>query len=185
MGIVTRRYDFSESNSGKDICDRHISPMKSHICQHVNSGHDVENAADMKEALDSYCRVRGCRTSVFKVNTNAQEMRNHNWTGVQTSANFQFSEEGIKMWKAYNIGQGKFIKYDKLMKSGSSQGNTDLVVIDPLTSSRMSIGILHKSNKATSCCEFSCPRKGCIKMFHSNTSIKSFALPLIRQCIMG
>ena len=177
-GIVTRRYDFSESNSGKDICDRHISPMKSHIRQHVNSGHDVENAADMKEALDSYSGVRGCRASVVKVNTNAQEMRNHNWTGVQTFANFQFSEEGIKMWKAYNIGQGKFVKYDKLMKSCSSQGNTDLVVIDPFTSPRMSIGCLHKSNKAkesdndTSCCEFSCPREGCIKMFNTNAEMQ-------------
>ncbi len=63
-GIKTKRYDFSESNSGKDICDRHISPMKSHIRQYVNEGNDVENAGDMKKTLDSHHGVKGCHISV-------------------------------------------------------------------------------------------------------------------------
>lgn len=29
-GVTTSRYDFSESHSCKDICDRHNSPLKSH-----------------------------------------------------------------------------------------------------------------------------------------------------------
>ena len=62
-GVTTSRYDFSESNSGKDICDRHISPLKS---QYVNAGNDVENAKDMKKAIDSYSGVRGCRASVLR-----------------------------------------------------------------------------------------------------------------------
>ena len=35
---------FSESNNGKDICGRHISPMQSHTRQFVNEGHDAETA---------------------------------------------------------------------------------------------------------------------------------------------
>lgn len=191
-GIVTRRYDFSESNSGKDICDRHISPMKSHIRQYVNEGHDVENAADMKKALDSYSGVRGCRASVVKVSTQAQQIHNHNWTGIQMFSNFQFCEGGIRMWKAYNLGQGKFVNYKKLMKEGGgNQGNTDLVVVEPFTSPRMSVGCMQKSSKAensdsdTGSCEFSCPREGCVKMFktsaemqkHMDVGRHSFRLP--------
>lgn len=181
-GIVTSRYDFSESNSGKDICDRHISPMKSHIRQYVNAGHDVENASDMKRALDSYSGVRGCRASVVKVNTSAQQIHSHNWTGVQMFSNFQFSEGGIRMWKAYNIGQGKFVHYQKLTKKGGSQGDTGLVVIEPFTSPRMSVGCLQtvKSNKAKNSndddtnetCEFSCPQAGCIKLFKTSTAMQ-------------
>jgi len=108
--------------------------MKSHIRRYVNAGHDVENASDMKRALDSYSGVRGCRASVVKVNTSAQQIHSHNWTGVQMFSNFQFSEGGIRMWKAYNIGQGKFVHYQKLTKKGGSQGDTGLVVIEPFTS---------------------------------------------------
>lgn len=178
-GIATSRYDFSESNSGKDICDRHISPMKSHIRQYVNAGHDVENAKDMKKALDSYSGVRGCRASVVKVDTSAQDLHNHNWNGVQMFSNFKFCKEGIRMWKAYNIGEGKFARYDKLMKRGSSQGSTRLEVIEPFTSPRASVGFLNQNSKATSCdgksqepCEFSCPQAGCIKMFNTSTAMQ-------------
>ena len=41
-GVTTSRYDYSESNSGKDI--RHISLLKSHIRQYVNAGNDTEKA---------------------------------------------------------------------------------------------------------------------------------------------
>lgn len=56
--------------------------MKSHIGQYVNAGRDANNAADMKQVFDSYSRVRGYHASEVNVNTNAQEMHNHNCTGV-------------------------------------------------------------------------------------------------------
>ena len=49
--IQIRRYDFSEPQAGKDICDRKIAPMKVHIRRYVNERHDVVTAADLKEAL--------------------------------------------------------------------------------------------------------------------------------------
>ena len=53
-GIRIRRYDFSEPQAGKDICDRKIAPMKAHIRRYVNEKHDVTTAVDMKEALESH-----------------------------------------------------------------------------------------------------------------------------------
>ena len=36
VGIEICRYDFSDAQAGKDICDRKIAPMKAHIKQWVN-----------------------------------------------------------------------------------------------------------------------------------------------------
>ena len=57
-GISVRRYDFSDPQSGKDVCDRKIAPMKGHIQRWVNEKHDVVTAVDMKEALESYGGAR-------------------------------------------------------------------------------------------------------------------------------
>ena len=176
-GVTTSRYDFSESNSGKDICDRHISPLKSHIRQYVNAGNDVEKAKDMKKAIDSYSGVRGCRASVVKVDASAQDLHNHNWNGVLMFSNFKFCADGIRMWKAFNVGEGKFVRYDKLMKRGTSQGSTRLEVIEPFTSPRVSTGFLYKNSKTTENksepCEFSCPLPGCIKLFKTTTALQN------------
>ena len=48
-----RRYNFSDPQSGKDVCDRKIAPMKGHIQRWANEKHDVVTALDMKEALES------------------------------------------------------------------------------------------------------------------------------------
>ena len=53
-GIKVIRYDFSEPQAGKDICDRKTAPMKAHIGRFVNEKNDVVTAEDMKRAIESY-----------------------------------------------------------------------------------------------------------------------------------
>ena len=55
------RIDFSESQAGKGACDRKAA---THIATHLNSGHDIETAAQMKEAIDSCGGVRGVSVKV-------------------------------------------------------------------------------------------------------------------------
>lgn len=47
-GFEVYRYDFSDAQAGKDICDRKIAPMKRHIKNWVNEKHDVTTAGKMK-----------------------------------------------------------------------------------------------------------------------------------------
>jgi len=47
-GVRPVRYDFSESQAGKDICDRKTAAMKAHIKHWLNEGHVVVTAKDMK-----------------------------------------------------------------------------------------------------------------------------------------
>jgi len=52
-GVKIPRYDFSEPQEGKDICDRRIAALKSHMRRFINEGNDVKTAIDMKAAIES------------------------------------------------------------------------------------------------------------------------------------
>ena len=47
------RYDFSDSQSGEDVCGWRIASMKMHIRCWVNEGRDVTTAGEVKVALES------------------------------------------------------------------------------------------------------------------------------------
>ncbi|KAK3724020.1 hypothetical protein QZH41_000588, partial [Actinostola sp. cb2023] len=47
------RMDFSEPQGGKGACDRKAAAIKSHMRLYLNSGKDIETAAQMKEAIES------------------------------------------------------------------------------------------------------------------------------------
>ena len=38
QGLVLKDYNFSEANSGKDVCDRKIAPLKAHVERYINEG---------------------------------------------------------------------------------------------------------------------------------------------------
>ena len=44
VGVRIARYDFSEAQAGKDICDRRAATLKSHIRRYINQGNDVKIA---------------------------------------------------------------------------------------------------------------------------------------------
>ncbi|KAK2561421.1 hypothetical protein P5673_015943 [Acropora cervicornis] len=65
--VAIERYDFLEPQHGKDIRDRIICPMKQEVRRYCDEGHDIQSAADMKEALLER-PVQGVTTSVCEVN---------------------------------------------------------------------------------------------------------------------
>ncbi|KAK2564629.1 hypothetical protein P5673_012100 [Acropora cervicornis] len=78
-GKVEHRYYFSDSQAGKDICDRRIATVKSHIRCYINEGHDIKSAGDLRLLLIL--------------------------TVVSKGASFSFESEGLRVWKAYNVGE--------------------------------------------------------------------------------
>ena len=114
LGIRISRYDFSEAQAGKDICDRKIAPMKSHIQHYINEGHDVMNASQMHAALDSYGGERGCQAAVLALDTDVVGEK-RSWPGIKAYTNFQFEDNGIRAWKGYNIGNGTLFLYSNLI----------------------------------------------------------------------
>lgn len=112
-GVQIRRIDFSDPQGGKGAADRLAATCKAHVRIFINEGHDVTNATQLKDALVSHGGIDGVRVACLDAVTTASPISEpakiHN---VSKLNNFEFTEGGIKAWRAYDIGRGKEIKAD-------------------------------------------------------------------------
>ena len=138
--VKIARYDFSEPQAGKDICDRRIASVKSHIRRYANEGNDVQTAADMKAAIESHGGVKGCYASVCEVQTTSQTMHKYQWAGVQSLNNFSYEQGGLRTWRAYKIGPGKLHTPAMLARFGAPQGATNLEIVLPFGRPSVEVG---------------------------------------------
>ena len=164
-GMVFVRYDYSDPQSGKDVCDRRIASMKTHIRRWVNEGHDVTTAEEMKIALQSHGGVRGCRFAVVEIDKTKVNGEVAKIPGISFLNNFQFYEDGFRSWKAYQIGNGHFYSYASLITK--AQENTELRVVVPFSPQPNYLGAFAVHSLETPQAEglFSCSEQGCVKMF--------------------
>lgn len=103
VGITVCRYDFSEPQYGKDVCDRILCPMKTCIRRYCNEGHDILTAADMRRAL-SERPVKGTSASVCVVDETKKTLEVNKIEGFSKLHNIQFEEKGIRVWRSYGVG---------------------------------------------------------------------------------
>ena len=71
LGISVIRYDFSEPQQGKDICERIICPLKSSIRRFCDEGNYIINAQHMRKALMTR-PVKGTTASVNEIDESAK-----------------------------------------------------------------------------------------------------------------
>ena len=194
-GISIARYDFSDPQAGKDVCDRRIATVKSHMRRYINEGHDIKSADDMKAAIESYGGVKGCQAAVVKAHESSQTMKKHTLTGIQALNNFRFESGGLRVWKAYDVGPGKYFPPDQLTRFGTPQGGpTNLGVLQPFGLPGEEAGSLRSMSREvvpiqpqpgtswqpetperpddTRVC-FSCPEAGCTKTYQSFASLQN------------
>ena len=107
------RYDFSEAQFGKDICDRIISPLKSALRRYCDEGNDIMCAADMYTALKAR-PVKGTTAAVRELEPNQRVITNDRIAGFRSFHNFTYRPEGLVAWQACGIGPGKVIKWEDL-----------------------------------------------------------------------
>jgi len=99
-------------------------------------------------------------------------------TGAQSLNNFFYEGGGLKAWRVYNIGPGKFSTSAMLARLGTPQGATNLTIVLPF--GRPVEPSLCRPYPATQCEEeededtvpFACPKEGCIKVYHSFAAMK-------------
>ena len=188
--VKITRYDFSEPQAGKDICDRCTAALKSHMRRFINEGNDVKTASDMKAAIESYGGVKGCYATMCGVQASAQTMNKHNKTGVQVLHNFSYEDGGMRVWRAYDVVPGKFYSAVTLVRFGTPQGPTELVTLEPFSRPHIEAGTYQqRAEPAGATSEpgplkelpfssqtehesemLSCQEEGCIKTFHSPPS---------------
>ena len=86
---------------------------KSHLKIFLNSGNNIESAEEMKNAIHSSGGVPSVNVTVSgppEVST----FSTVRLEGVSTISSIEYSEKGLRVWKAYEIGSGKLIKWEKL-----------------------------------------------------------------------
>ena len=125
VGIEVARYDLSEPQYGKDICDRILCPMKSSIGRYCNERHDIVCAKDVRVALPER-PVQGTTASVCSINETQKTLEVHKIDGFSKYHNSKFEVEGIRAWRAHGVGLVRFIPYREVITE--PQGPTDLIV---------------------------------------------------------
>jgi len=109
-GVTVHKYHYSEPQSGKDICDRILCPVKSSIRTYCNEGHDVLTAVDMRNALTEH-PVKGTTAAVSVVKESEKSLSFNKIEQFSSLHNFQYEDSGLRVWKCYDIGKGKFLPY--------------------------------------------------------------------------
>ncbi len=83
------------------------------MLKYIDQGHNVETAKQMKEALDSSGGVKGLKTCVVDINQKVEPKAIAFALTISQYSSFLFEEDGVKVWKAYNIGSGKSSTFSK------------------------------------------------------------------------
>ncbi|CAB4024849.1 Hypothetical predicted protein [Paramuricea clavata] len=149
-GITVARYDFSEPQS----------------------------AEDMKVALESHGRLKGCRAAVVEVDSSQDLYEGNKIPDISLLYNFQYKTSGIRVWRAYEIGKGKLLTYKD--HQFQPQNVASLKVVKPFGPRQKEHGAISKASKTAQAEIFSCSESTCILTFRSEREAQ--ACPRIRVC---
>ncbi|XP_078349668.1 uncharacterized protein LOC144634549 [Oculina patagonica] len=193
-GVSVHRVDFSDPQGGKGACDRKAATIKAHIRRHINEGHDVQNAKDFIDAMLSNGGINGVRTVHVDVGAEGRcippEVK---LAGVSCLNNFQYSEQGVTVWRAFEVGHGRLIDQSQIevpnyLQNCSFVGqfsSGDFVSV----SQEKSIKVRENDDEQpavetdkSSCELLGCPNEGCIKMYQRHSSLEKHLL--FGQCKM-
>ena len=156
-GVEVLRYDYSEPQQGKDVCDRVLCPMKHAIQKYCNEGHNILTASNMREALLER-PVCGTTASVNRVDESCITLKINNIQNFSSYHNVVFEDTGIRVWKAYGVGEGKLVPFkDTVLQP---QAHTKLLQDEPFfQSGNRKMKAEKKSDTGTGL--FECSVAGC------------------------
>ena len=164
------RHDFSDPQSGKDVCDRILCPLKGAIRRFCNEGHDVLTASDMHTVLKER-PVQGCTAAVCLVNETKKYLDIKKLQQLSAMHDFSYQQDRLRVWKAFEIGPDNLIPWNTIYIN--HQGATDLTTEQDnfgFTPGETQ-GSAHGNGDAESSCELrqvlECPDPACARTFRS------------------
>ena len=164
--------------------DRSSAHQKSHVNRFRNEGNDVMTAEQVKRALESHGGIQSVVPYVVEYPQSASKCPTPRIPDVSLFRNYQYCNDGLKVWKAYNIGTGKLVAWENLVKDGKilpseiriiesgSQGNRESIkkvntcFPAELSGPAKPVGSPEESgDEDRDCGLFSCPEPGCVKQY--------------------
>ena len=194
---INVRLDFSDPQGGKGSCNRKAATIKNHMRIYLNSGQDVETADQMKNAIESFGGVPGVRATLCDTQ-DIPKFAPIKWDGVSFINNIEYGNEGMRVWRSYAVGPGKFLPWNQFnlpecysvpVLNTLKEVNIPKSKFTAITSRRKSSQTQHKdvqlalgvaeasdeqSDEEKECHNklFSCPEEGCIKSFQRFSSLQ-------------
>lgn len=114
--IRIKRWDFSDPQAGKSICDRRAAHVKSQLRYRVCSGMDILNSNDFVNAAESsdIHNTTFIDTLPLPFKTNCPSIQD-----VSLLHNFYFTDSGngVRVWRQYEVGIGRYIPLDSFNMS--------------------------------------------------------------------
>ena len=134
-GVLVRRIDFADAQSGKGPCDRMASVTKANVWRFVNERNDCVTSSQFVHAAKStrFMTVMACRLPEHSSQSKTR------WPGVQNFNNIQYDwtsdkadgrsratgmEIKVTVWRAFELGSGQSFHWSKL--------STPTVAITPI-----------------------------------------------------
>ena len=175
VGVEVHSYHYSEPQCGKDIRDRILYPMKFSIRAYCNEGHGLLTAVDMRDALTQH-PVKGTTAAVSVVDESKNTLCINKIEHFSSFHNFEYGDIGLRVWKCYGIGKGKYIPYDVIYIK--HQGQTSLQTIesqgfyDP--PEKRVVKRRSKGSKETESTTplFECSVLGCVEVFETFSQLE-------------
>ena len=143
--------------------------MKQAVRRYCEEGHDIQSAADMREAVLER-PVQGVTASVCEVNGKQKSIDVTKTPNFSAYHNFEFEPRRIRVRKAYSVGQGKTVNYTDTVRL------TSIAVRDKHNFFDITVKKRLNSNQSVTVSEastlFPCPQEGCSSSFQSFESLQ-------------
>ena len=190
QGIQVVRYDHSEPQSGKDVCDRILCPLKASIRRYCNEGHDIITAQDMHTALKER-PVHGTTATVCTIEQQNNTLEISAISNYSKLHNFEFTTNALmRVWKAFKIGPEKLLSLESIVKH--LQGDTKLKEeVEAFPTNARKFGSKKVAEviceKTYECPDLSCSEESLNILSSSCTSmcmdIARYLVPLMKVCM--
>ncbi|KAK3731624.1 hypothetical protein QZH41_015888, partial [Actinostola sp. cb2023] len=185
---VRIRMDFSDPQGGKGPCDRKAATVKNHMRVFLNSGHDIENADQVKTAIESNGGIAGVRVMLCGP-PDLTKTAPVKWEGVSLINNFVYEEHGMMVWRAYGVGPGKSVSWSNFDLANKPSLSIIEEATDPKstfcditsrqrtkpkqseTASSSEYPCEDKESQDSDDSLFPCPEEGCIQTFRRYSSL--------------
>ena len=83
--------------------------MKNHVRAFIDQGNDVSTTSEFEKALTSHGGDPGARVSLIQ--GSFSDKLTVKLLGISKLNNFEFQEEGVRVWRAYSVGEGKLFSW--------------------------------------------------------------------------
>ena len=129
-GISIKRYDFSEPQTGKGPYDGSSAHQKSHVNRFRNEGNDVMPVEQVQKALELHGSVRSVVSYMVEYPESDGKWPTPRIPDISLLHNYQYCNDGLKVWKAYNIVSEKLVTSENLDKDGKILLPSELRIIE-------------------------------------------------------